>query len=99
MLDVLASRDRTSRDLTNKLERVENEVLGPFGLRGLVPAFPCGGAAFFPSFDFPFVNCRRAAIPQGKKTAPPKWESGSATGESGDRFPHSKLAASPRFKT
>ena len=23
----------------------------PFGLRGLVPAFPCGGATFFPTFD------------------------------------------------
>ena len=48
---------------------------------------------------FFYFDERRRAVTQGKKEAPPKEESGSATGESCDKSQHSKSAASPLFKT
>ena len=99
----LPTKTASARNLTHTHHVSEpkspaRRSLRPLECGALSPLSP---AAEPPSFRLSFLPSSNIAVPRcpiGKNKAPPKGESGSATGESCDKSQHSKSAASPLFK-
>ena len=87
------------RDLKTNQEFQRGGTSDHLDCGALSPLSPAAEPLSFLLSISPSAIVAVACYPTGKtKTAPPKGESGSATGESCDESQHSKLAASPLFK-